>query len=103
MGHEIYRVSLSTALENNTFREVCEIVYNEVNGIVFALELEIGGKMVIRLNPSNFFINNVIENNIHVYIICENKQQADIVETLNMSSEEVAEKQELEKKRDARH
>lgn len=39
MGHEIYRVSLSTALENKTFREVCEIVYNEVNGIVFALEL----------------------------------------------------------------
>lgn len=58
--------------------------------------------MVIRLNPSNFFINNVLENNIHVYIICEDNKKADLVETLYMTSEQVAEKQELEKKRDAR-
>ncbi len=103
MGHEIYRVSLSTALENKTFREMCEIVYNEVNGIVFALELEIGGRMVIRLNPSNFYINNILENNIHVYIICEDKMKADVVETLYMTSEEIAEKQEQEKKRKARN
>ena len=73
---------MSWALENKTFREVCEIVYNEVNGIVFALDLEIGGKMVIRLNPSNFFINNILENKIHVYIICEDAKKADVVENL---------------------
>jgi len=54
------------------------------------LELDVGGQTIIRLNPGPYIIPNTIEHNIHVYIICEDKEVADKVATYDMSPEEIA-------------
>lgn len=46
---------------------------------MFGIELDVGGQTIIRLNPGNYVILNTIENNVHVYIICEDKSVADKV------------------------
>jgi len=70
MDHEIYRVKLSTKLENKYFRDVVKIIYKQQRAIVFAIEVQCNQKTIIRLNPSDFIINNIEDNNIWVYCIC---------------------------------
>lgn len=55
---------------------------------MFAIELKTNGKTIIRLNPSDFIVNNIDKNQIYVYTICENKKTADEIEVLNMNKEE---------------
>ncbi len=43
MGHEIYRTDLSQQFQGKTFSEAAGIIYNEYQGILFGLELDIGG------------------------------------------------------------
>lgn len=69
MDHEIYRIKLSHKLENKTFAEVSALVYKHNKSIVFGIEIKTNGKTIIRLNPSDFKISNIIENEIHVYVI----------------------------------
>jgi hypothetical protein len=64
-------------------------VYNDFNGIVFALEIEVGGTTIVRLNPGQYKIPKTKENNVHVYMICENKEDADKVEIWEMTNEEI--------------
>ena len=102
MEHEIYRVEVSIKMQNHSFKEVAKRVYNKYNGknsliteiilflaIIFALELQVDGKTIIRLNPDRYSFRNIIENNIHVYIICERKEIADQIATLDMTPEEI--------------
>jgi hypothetical protein len=37
----------------------------------------VGDQTVIRLNPGNYQIPKTVENNVKVYIICEDKSVAD--------------------------
>lgn len=62
MGHEIYRVQLSTKMENRHFSDIARTVYNKTKAVVFALEVRCNGKTIIRLNPSDFIVNNIEEN-----------------------------------------
>jgi len=62
MGHEIYRVQLSDKMENRYFSDIARTVYLKEKAIVFAIELKCNGKTIIRLNPSDFIINNIEEN-----------------------------------------
>jgi len=39
--------------------------------------LDVGGQTIIRLNPGQYEIPKTSENNVHVYIICEDKKVAD--------------------------
>ena len=52
-GHEIYRIQLQAYYQSLTFLEVVENVYNQAQAIVFALEIEIGGVSILKLNPFN--------------------------------------------------
>ena len=52
-GHEIYRIQLQAYYQSLTFIEVVENVYNQAQAIVFALEIEIGGVSILKLNPFN--------------------------------------------------
>lgn len=88
MDHEIYRIKLSDKMNKKTFNEISGIVYKHNRSIVFAIEIQSIGKTIIRLNPSNFIVNNIKENDIHVYIICPDKKDAEEIETLDMSNEE---------------
>ena len=88
-GHEIYRVEISQKMEGQSFIEVAKKVYDQFQAIMFALEVEIEGEIVIRLNPGNYSIRNVRENAIHVYVICEEKSVADKVALLDMNTEEI--------------
>jgi hypothetical protein len=88
MGHEIYRIKLSSKMENKTFAEVASIVYKHNKTIVFGIEIETNGKTIIRLNPNEFKISNIEDNQIHVYVISEDGSFADEVETLEMDKEE---------------
>lgn len=89
MGHEIYRIKLSKNMANHTFAEISGMVYECNRSIVFAIEIKTNGKTIIRLNPSDFIVNNIEENQIYVYTICEDKDAAQEIETLHMSKEEV--------------
>lgn len=40
------------------------------------------------MNPSNFVVNNIFENEIYVYVICPGSWEAEQIETLNMTKEE---------------
>jgi hypothetical protein len=62
MGHEIYRIKLSKKMENRTFAEISGLVYMQNRCIVFAIEIKTNGKTIIRLNPSDFIVNNIDEN-----------------------------------------
>jgi hypothetical protein len=88
MGHEIYRIRLSEKMKYKSFAEISGLVYRHNYCIVFALEIETNGKTIIRLNPSNFVVSNIDENNIYVYVISEDKKQAEEIETLGMSKAE---------------
>jgi acetyl-CoA C-acetyltransferase/potassium large conductance calcium-activated channel subfamily M alpha protein 1 len=89
MGHEIYRIKLSKKMENRTFAEISGLVYMQNRSIVFAIEIKTNGKTIIRLNPSDFIVNNIDENQIYVYTICEDKDAAQEIETLYMSKDEI--------------
>ena len=60
-GHEIYRIQLQTYYQSMTFLEVVENVYNQAQAIVFALEIEIGGVSILKLNPHNCNGMKIIE------------------------------------------
>ena len=62
MGHEIYRIKLSDKMENKTFSEISGLVYKQNKTIVFAIEIKTNGKTIIRLNPSDFMVNNINDN-----------------------------------------
>lgn len=89
MGHEIYRIKLSKKMENRTFAEISGLVYMQNRSIVFAIEIKTNGKTIIRLNPSDFIVNNIDENQIYVYTICEDKDAAQEIETLYMNKDEI--------------
>ena len=90
MGHEIYRTPLSKKFAGKSFSEVAWKIYSICEGgIIFAIELELAGETVIRLNPGNYKIPDTIENNVHVYIICPNKKIADRASTFGLSNEEL--------------
>ena len=56
---------------------------------MFAIEFKTGnGKSVIRLNPNDFLVNNIQENDIHVYAICPDKVTAESIESIEMTKEE---------------
>ena len=63
-GHEIYRIQLKEYYYQFTFMEIIENIYNQGQVIAFALEIEVGGVSIIKLNPSNLpniTILNLIE------------------------------------------
>jgi hypothetical protein len=82
-GHEIYRTLLNDSFKNKTFSKVSSEIYQEYEAIVFALEIEIEGKTIIRLNPGTFNIEKLSNERddvkIYIYIICSDKQVADRV------------------------
>lgn len=89
MSHEIYRVKLSVKMERKYFRDVARIIYKKTMAIVFAIEIKSSnGKRVIRLNPNDFLVNSIEENDIHVYAICPDKVTADTIKTIEMTKEE---------------
>ena len=63
-------------------------MYNIAQSIVFAIEIKTNGKTIIRLNPSDFIVNNIKDNQIYVYTICEDKPTADEIEVLGMTADE---------------
>lgn len=82
-GHEIYRTLLNDSFKNKTFSKLSSEIYQEYEAIVFALEIEIEGKTIIRLNPGTFNIERLINERddvkIYIYIICSDKAVADRV------------------------
>lgn len=90
MGHEIYRTDLSYKFQGKKFSEIASIIYNEFQGILFGIELDIGNHTIIRLNPGAYVVPNIVEANVYGYIICEDKKVADQVATYEMNAEEIA-------------
>lgn len=89
MGHEIYRVKLSDKMERKYFVDIARLIYKKTTAIVFAIEVRTKyGKSVIRLNPNDFLVNNIQDNDIHVYAICPDKMTAETIEIVEMSKEE---------------
>jgi hypothetical protein len=84
-GHEIYRTLLNSSLKNKTFSKLSAEIYIKYEAIVFALEIEVEGKTIIRLNPGNFYIERLVNERddvkIYIYIICSDKSVADTIES----------------------
>ena len=75
-------------MENRYFSDIARTVYNKTKAIVFAIEVKCNGKIIIRLNPSDFIVNNIEENQIYVYTICPDKRTAESIETIELNKEE---------------
>ena len=63
-GHEIYRIQLKEYYHQFTFIEIVQNIYNEGQVICFALELEVDGISILKLNPgscSNIKLKYLIE------------------------------------------
>ncbi len=62
-GHEIYRIQLLQYYHQFTFLEIVENVYNQAQAIVFAIEIEIDGTSIVKLNNNinNLTISEIIE------------------------------------------
>lgn len=82
-GHEIYRIQLNDGLKNQSFSKISAFIYRKYEAIAFAMEIEIEGKTIIRLNPGAFFIERLAnprdDVKIFLYIICSDKEVADTV------------------------
>ena len=52
-GHEIYRIQLKEYYHQFTFIEIVQNIYNEGQVICFALEIEVDGVTILKLNPAN--------------------------------------------------
>ena len=63
-------------------------MYKKTKAIVFAIELKCNGKTLIRINPGDFIVNNIKENEIYVYTICPDRRTAESIETIEMTKEE---------------
>jgi hypothetical protein len=88
MGHEIYRIVLSEKMEGRYFSDIAKTVYKKTKAIVFAIEVKCNGKTIIRLNPSDFIVNNIESTCICVYCICPDKRTAESIETIKMNKDE---------------
>ena len=92
MGHEIYRRQISEEDFQNDiiFKKLAEVAYQEEQAIVFALEIQSKqnvNKSIIRLNPINFLFKDWHLFNFFIYIICEDPEVADNIQTLEMAEE----------------
>ena len=54
-GHEIYRIQLKEYYHQFTFIEIVQNIYNEGQVICFALELEVDGVSILKLNPGSCY------------------------------------------------
>lgn len=88
MDHEIYRITLTDKMENKYFSDFAKLVYKKTKCIVFAIELIINGRTIIRMNPSDYLISNIEKNKICVYSICPDPRTAEAIETIDMNKEE---------------
>lgn len=41
------------------------------------------------MNPANFLVNNIEENQIHIYCICPNPNTTELIETLEMTRDQI--------------
>ena len=78
-GFEIYWVSLHELFEGRTFQEIVQIVYQETKAIAIALEIENKSAPIIKLNPCSYWIWNIGITKYYIYLICEDKSEADII------------------------
>ena len=63
-GHEIYRIQLKEYYHQFSFIEIVKNIYNEGQVICFAIEIEVEGVSILKLNPvncSNLKLKNLIE------------------------------------------
>ena len=88
MGHEIYRIQLNTKLEGKYFKDIVKIIYIKSKAIVFGLELTCNNKTIIRLNPSNFKVSNIVDNNAHVYVIRSDQLIVETIEVFDMTKDD---------------
>ncbi|EAR83473.2 cation channel family protein (macronuclear) [Tetrahymena thermophila SB210] len=91
LGHEMYRTTLSVTFSGQTFSTIAAKVYEKFQAILLGMEIDIEGQTVIRLNPGSYIVRNTPENNVHVYIICEDKNVADKVASYQMSAQDLIE------------
>ena len=75
-------------MENRYFSDVVKLIYKRLNAIVFAIDVICNQKTIVRLNPADFLVNNIEENNIYVYCICPGPEFADQIETLDMTKKQ---------------
>jgi len=52
-GHEIYRIQLKEYYHQFTFIEIVKNIYNEGQVVCFAIEIEVDGATILKLNPVN--------------------------------------------------
>lgn len=89
MGHEIYRTRLSIKFERKKFSELAAFIYKEFKGILFGLEMKVDEYAMIILNPGDFEIPDIVQNDIYAYLICEDKKVADEIAYYEISQEEI--------------
>ncbi|KAL4472400.1 hypothetical protein ABPG74_018349 [Tetrahymena malaccensis] len=89
LGHEMYRTTLSITFSGQTFSTIAAKVYEKFQAILLGMEIDIDGQTVIRLNPGSYIVRNTPENNVHVYIICEDKNVADKVASYQMTAQDL--------------
>ena len=93
-GHEIYRIQLKEYYHQFSFIEIVRNIYDQGQVICFALEIEVDGVTILKLNPgiySNLKIKDIIEKGkkfnfkndlFESQDICEKK---DFANTLNLN------------------
>jgi len=89
MEHEMYKVNLSEKMEGKTFQEIAKLIYKSTKAIVFALEVKNNERTITRLNPGEFVVNNIVANQIKVYVIIQDESRIEKVETMGMSKEQI--------------
>lgn len=95
MEMEIYAVPITNTdyPDNITFQKIAEVAYSEYGAIVFALEIrgtantEFSQSSIIRLNPNKFVFKDWSSYSYLLHMICDSKNVAKLVQTLEMPSE----------------
>eukprot|EP00744_Colponema_vietnamica_P002453 GILI01003843.1.p1 GENE.GILI01003843.1~~GILI01003843.1.p1 ORF type:complete len:913 (+),score=151.79 GILI01003843.1:165-2741(+) len=90
-GHEIYRAPLSPKFSEMSFSAAATVIYKQFEGILFALEVQVAGQTLIRLNPGQYIIPDTLRNGVHAFLICEDKKIADEVSAYGLDEAEYSE------------
>lgn len=73
-GLEIYRTVLSPKFRKMPFIKVAQLIYDDLQCTVFAIEVKAGNKSKIVINPAEY---EIVQRNSHVFVLAGDQEAAD--------------------------
>jgi hypothetical protein len=85
-------------IQGKSFLDSAKIIYQKFQGIAFALEIQIEGQKIIKLNPGHYILQINREKHVYIYMICEDKYQSEQLTYYNPNNDHIDQNEGEDKK-----